>query len=97
MRHARLATPHIAGYSEQGKAAATALAVRAVADGFGLPLGTWYPPEAAPPQPRMLPWPELCTTIGRAFDIEAQSRELKADPAAFERLRDGYRYRREYF
>ena len=97
LRHARLATPHIAGYSEQGKAAATALAVRAVADGFGLPLGTWYPPEAAPPQPRMLPWPELCTTIGRAFDIEAQSCELKADPAAFERLRDEYRYRREYF
>lgn len=32
-----------------------------------------------------------------AFDIEAQSRSLKARPEDFEPMRDHYRYRREYF
>ncbi|MCM1150796.1 MAG: 4-phosphoerythronate dehydrogenase, partial [Alistipes senegalensis] len=97
LRHALLATPHIAGYSEQGKATATALSVQAVARMFGLPLAGWYPPTAAPSAPRPISWPELCSTIDRAFDIEAQSRRLKADPQGFERMRDRYAYRREYF
>ncbi len=97
LRRASIATPHIAGYSEQGKATATALAVRAVAKTFGLPLGTWYPPEAAPSAPRPIAWSELCATIGGAFDIEAESRRLKRSPADFERMRDGYAFRREYF
>ena len=92
-----LATPHIAGYSEQGKANATAMSVDTLARFFGLPLAGWYPPQAAPSTPRPISWQELCTTIGGAFDIEAQSRGLKARPEDFEPMRDHYRYRREYF
>lgn len=92
-----LATPHIAGYSEQGKANATAISVGTLARFFGLPLAGWYPSQAAPSSPRPIPWQELCTTIGGAFDIEAQSRDLKARPEDFEPMRDHYRYRREYF
>ena len=92
-----LATPHIAGYSAQGKANATALAVRAVAGCFGLPLGPWYPPEVRPSEPRPVSWREMCGTIGGRFDIEAQSLALKSDPASFESMRDDYRYREEYF
>ncbi|MDE6624044.1 MAG: 4-phosphoerythronate dehydrogenase [Alistipes sp.] len=92
-----LATPHIAGYSEQGKATATAMAAAAVARRLSLPLGEWYPAEAARPAPRPIAWDELCRTIGGAFDIAAESRRLKERPEAFERLRDGYAYRREYF
>lgn len=94
---ALLSTPHVAGYSEQGKATATAMAVDALARRFGLPLAGWYPPQAAPSRPRPIGWEELCGSIGGAFDIEAESRSLKAHPDAFEALRDGYRYRREYF
>jgi len=97
LRRAIVATPHIAGYSEQGKAAATALAVQAVARTFGLPLDGWYPPAAAPSSPRRLSWQELCETIAGAFDIAAESRRLKEHPADFERIRDSYDYRREYF
>ena len=43
-----LATPHVAGYSEQGKATATAMSVATLAGFFGLPLRGWYPSEAAP-------------------------------------------------
>lgn len=97
LRRALVATPHIAGYSEQGKAMATALAVRAAAEFFGLPLDAWYPSAAAPSAPRAIAWSELCATIGRAFDIEAESLRLKNAPGDFERIRDGYAFRHEYF
>lgn len=92
-----LATPHIAGYSIQGKANATAHVVRTVADAFGLPLGAWYPDACRPSSPRPIAWEELCTTIDRAFDIEALSRDLKQHPEQFEAMRDHYLYREEYF
>ena len=97
LEKALLATPHIAGYSEQGKANATAMSVAALARCFGLPLEGWYPPEASPSAPRPIAWQELCSTIGEVYDIEAESRRLKRHPGDFESLRDHYAYRREYF
>lgn len=97
LARALFATPHIAGYSEQGKAAATAMSVRAVARAFGFPLGEWYPPAAAAPAPRAIGWPELCSSVGQAFDIAGESLRLKSRPDDFELFRDRYAYRREYF
>lgn len=97
LAHALLATPHIAGYSEQGKANATAMSVASLARRFGLPLEGWYPPEAAPATPRPIGWQELCATIGKAYDIGAESLRLKNRPGDFESMRDHYAYRREYF
>lgn len=97
LARAAIATPHVAGYSEQGKATATAMSVAAVARFFGWPLAGWYPAAAAPPTPRPIDWSELCVTIGGFYDIEAESRRLKAHPEDFETMRDAYRYRREYF
>ena len=97
LENALLATPHIAGYSEQGKANATAQSVATLARFFGFPLEGWYPPEVPPSTPRPISWEELCRTIGTRYDIEAESRHLKASPEEFESLRDHYRYRREYF
>lgn len=98
LERALLATPHIAGYSAQGKANATAAAVRSVAAHFGLPLQHWYPSrEVTPCTPCPIEWEQMSNTIGTYFDIEAQSRRLKAAPTEFERMRDGYAYRQEYF
>ena len=97
LRRALVATPHIAGYSLQGKANATALAVAALARKFGLPVEGWYPPEVTPSPPRAISWQELVRTIVGAYDIEAESRRLKQQPSAFESLRDRYDYRQEYF
>lgn len=94
---ALLATPHIAGYSLQGKANATALSVESVSRFFDLPLQGWYPPQVTPAAPRPISWEELCRTIGTVYDIEAESRRLKARPAEFEAMRDHYSYREEYF
>lgn len=92
-----LATPHIAGYTAQGKANATALTVRTVAEYFGLPIRDWYPTGIRPSRPRRIDWRGMCGTIAEVFDIVSLSRALKSDPAGFEAMRDNYSYREEYF
>lgn len=92
-----VATPHIAGYSAQGKANATAMAVQALARHFRLPLTDWRPLEVAQIEPEMVSWGEVCSTIKQYCDLEAESRELKNSPEKFEQLRNHYRYRTEYF
>jgi erythronate-4-phosphate dehydrogenase len=47
-----IATPHIAGYSIDGKANGTAMSVQALSRFFGLPLNDWQPTQfPEPPQP----------------------------------------------
>ncbi|MDE5729975.1 MAG: 4-phosphoerythronate dehydrogenase [Alistipes sp.] len=94
---ALFASPHIAGYSLQGKANATALAVRAVARSFGLPLAEWFPEGVRPSQPRPIGWEEMTATIARHCDLEAETRRLKSAPEQFEAIRNEYAYREEYF
>ena len=91
-----VATPHIAGYSLQGKANASALALRAVAKHFTLPLEDWYPESVARSTPKSIDWQQLTATIDDFCNIEMQSKPLK-NGEDFERLRDNYNYRPEYF
>ncbi len=97
LHRAFLATPHIAGYSIQGKANATAAAVRAIAKEFEMPLEGWYPAEMHPTVPQPIKWEELCATIYDYFDIAAETHTLKSAPEKFEQLRNNYRFREEYF
>ncbi len=92
-----IATPHIAGYSAQGKANATALAVQALARHFALPLTDWRPSEVEQIEPKMISWEEMCNTINRYCDLETESAELKNSPTDFEPLRNNYHYREEFF
>lgn len=93
----RVATPHIAGYTAQGKANASAMAVQALARHFSLPLTEWSPVEVKSVTPRMISWEAMCETIARYCDIEAESSALRHKPQKFEALRNNYRYREEYF
>ena len=97
LQNAMLATPHIAGYSQQGKANATAMSVNALAKHFDLPLTTWCPEEIVPTVPRLIGWDEMCATIEKHCDIVAETETLKRSPEAFESLRNNYNYREEYF
>lgn len=97
LNNAMLATPHIAGYSKQGKANATAMSIRALASYFGLPLLTWYPSEITPTTPMDIEWETLCSTIDNYCPILEQTNQLKSHPEAFEDMRNGYNYRDEYF
>lgn len=96
LEKALLATPHIAGYSLQGKANATMMAVRSIAQALGLPLENWRS-EIACVEPLEISWEELQKTIGKYFDIESQSSFLKSHAPLFEQIRNNYDYREEYF
>lgn len=92
-----LATPHIAGYSAQGKANATAMVIRAVAEHFSLPLHDWYPPEVKPAERRDISWAELQGSIATHCDLRSESLSFKHHYQEFEQLRNHYAYREEYF
>ena len=96
LERAFVTTPHIAGYSLQGKANATAMSVGALADHFQLPLKGWYPPQCSPTIPMEIDWQELCHTIDSYCDLENESAPLK-NGGNFESLRNSYHYREEYF
>lgn len=92
-----VATPHIAGYSAQGKANATALAVQALAQHFNLPLTDWRPSEVATIAPKVISWKEMCATIGDYCNLTTESNRLRSEPTLFESLRNNYQLREEYF
>ncbi len=92
-----VATPHIAGYSAQGKANASAMAVQALARHFNLPLQNWLPAKVGKTEPKMISWEELCGTISNYCDIKSESETLRKEPQKFEQLRNNYRYREEFF
>ena len=92
-----VATPHIAGYSAQGKANASAMAVQALAHHFDLPLKEWRPTEVATVKPQEISWEEMCATIANYCNLTAESDTLRHSPQQFENLRNNYLYRKEYF
>lgn len=96
-----LGTPHIAGYSADGKAAGTTAAVRFIASQLGLPLGHWNGPELGIGPEMVIDaagktrQEVLCEAILETYDIRRDSDALAADPDAFENLRGNYPVRRE--
>lgn len=91
-----LATPHIAGYSADGKANAAMQSVRAVSRFFGLGLDDWTVESL--PAPYVIDLNRLTDVrefFLQTYDIEADSRRLKEHPEHFEQLRSNYPFRRE--
>ena len=97
LEKALVATPHIAGYSAQGKANASSMVVRAIAEEFNLPIEGWYPAEVEPVERQPIEWEQMCRTIGSYCDLKSQSDYLKANSQEFESIRNNYHYRQEYF
>ena len=100
-----ISTPHIAGYSADGKANGTTAAVRTVAEVLGLPLKDWTASGVPdPPQAKEFSIDAtgkslqevLTEAVLHTYDISADSAALRADPGAFERLRGDYPVRREF-
>lgn len=90
------ATPHIAGYSADGKANGTAASVRTVAEFFGLEdaLG-WYP-EVPVPAAALLRVHSLAEAAACAYDIRQDDARLRQSPETFEKQRGNYPLRREF-
>ena len=99
-----IATPHIAGYSYQGKQNGTAMAVQAVARHFGIePLLHFKPAlEDENLQPVAINLEgktqgERAAILQYNYPIFTDDFLFRSNPSSFEKLRSEYNYRREFY
>lgn len=90
LRMAAIATPHIAGYSRQGKIRATRMAMDVFTGYFGLPRVKWDEPVADGAGIAV-----TAEKIAASYDPLADTAMLRENPASFEQLRNHYRLREE--
>ncbi len=98
-------TPHIAGYSLDGKANGTTMSVQAVARFLDLPCQDWEVTDIPlPAQPveftldctGKTPRQVLAEAIMYTYDIKTDDARLRADIGSFEKQRADYPVRREF-
>jgi erythronate-4-phosphate dehydrogenase len=99
-----IATPHIAGYSFQGKLNGTAASVRAVARHFGIEqLYDFYPSEGGENHVPLLldlkgkKQGEVAAVFQYNYPIFTDDFRFRMEPGNFERMRSDYQYRREIY
>jgi erythronate-4-phosphate dehydrogenase len=102
------ATPHIAGYSTDGKANGTAMSVSALSKFFGLGMDDWRPSGVPAPQNPVIDFQkapaEALSSLEKALDhavsasysIADDDAKLRAAPGDFEKIRGEYPLRREF-
>ena len=86
-----VATPHIAGYSAQGKQRGTAMVLAALNRHFG-----WTIPVPVITAPATGAATVTLDGIAASYDILSDTAALKASPVDFESLRNGYTLRDEF-
>jgi len=99
-----LGTPHIAGYSRDGKAKGTEMSVQAVSRFLGLGSKNWKASNVEkPPNPEILidgtnktTQQILSEAILATYDICQDDKRLRASVATFEKQRGDYPVRREF-
>ena len=100
-----IGTPHIAGYSVDGKATGTTMCVQALGRFFDLPCREWEVtevPESIQPSEFSLdttgkkPQEVLADAILYTYDVRNDNTALMTDISSFEKLRSHYPARREF-
>ena len=97
-------TPHIAGYSRDGKANGTRASVRAISRFFSLGIDEWEPSGVEPPEQPIIEVDGqnrsaesvLAEAIRFTYEIESDDAALRDNPQLFEQLRGDYPVRREF-
>lgn len=98
-------TPHIAGYSADGKATGTTMCVQALGRFFDLACRDWQATDLPAPLQTLeftidaadrKPQEVLADAILHTYDVMQDDAELRADVSGFERLRSEYKTRREF-
>ena len=100
----RIGTPHIAGYSREGKINGTIMSVQAISRFFNLGLDNF--------RPELLPMPDnsiikidaqnkqqfeiAAEAILKTYNVADDDALLRANPDDFEKLRDNYMMRKEF-
>lgn len=100
-----MGTPHIAGYSVDGKATGTTMCVQALGKFFDLPCCDWevnevpqsvQPSEFSIDATGKTPQEVLADAILHTYDIRNDDSALRADMSSFEKQRSNYPARREF-
>ncbi len=95
-----VATPHIAGYSRQGKINGSTAVVRAAGEHFGIDdlKDFTISDDTAVVRfdPEGLSQEEICDRLCAIYDIWEDDRMLRSDPGRFEQIRLHYNYRTEF-
>ena len=91
LEKALVATPHIAGYSLQGKQRGTAMMLAALNEHYG-----WDIPVPAIDAPAAGALDVTLEGIAASYDIMTDTACLKTDPTTFESQRNHYPHRQEY-
>ena len=99
-----IATPHIAGYSKDGKAKGTSMSVQAISDFFGLGLNNWQPSGVELPTNPIIEidgegmneQEVFSKAILHTYDIRHDDKLLRLSPEHFEQQRGDYPTRREF-
>lgn len=98
-----MATPHIAGYSADGKAKGTEMSVRALSSVFKLGLADWIPEKIPLPENPLIKincqnkikQEIISETYQYTYNISKDDAALRENPDSFEALRENYPIRRE--
>jgi erythronate-4-phosphate dehydrogenase len=101
---AELATPHIAGYSKDGKANGTTMSIQALSRFFGLGIDNWKAENVELPEKTLIELDGnilteeglLSKAILATYDIRTDDAHLRKNPEMFEKWRGDYPVRREY-
>ena len=99
-----LATPHIAGYSKDGKANGTTMSIQTLSRFFGLGIDDWKAQNVELPENTLIELDGTSQTeeemlskaVLATYDIRTDDADLRRNPALFEKLRGDYPVRREY-
>lgn len=99
-----VSTPHIAGYSVDGKANGTAITVQALSRFFGLPLLGFYPPLLPAPSDPLVRIDGtgksmqqiIYEAVMHTYAIMEDHNRLQLSPGTFEQQRGNYPVRREF-
>ena len=89
-----IATPHIAGYSADGKANATTQCVRAISRFFNLKMDDWRV-ETLPDTDCKAKSADFVEAVKLSYNILFDDAKLRNSPSDFEKIRGGYPIRRE--
>lgn len=90
-----VATPHIAGYSLEGKVMATKMVVDAVSRFFNLGLTPWWPtPNPLTEKQTIDSARNILDLIGKTYRIETD--DIRIIAKDFENYRNTYKYRRDF-
>ena len=93
-----IATPHIAGYSADGKSTATRMIVQAIGEKTGISIDTSAikPPPPVYPDLSLSGPQALADAVIYTYNPNTESQKLKDHPELFEDFRNNYPLRREF-